>query len=101
CILTVLGGAFCLGETGRAKVVSFADAATGFAPFHPSEKLGPANSWETLSSTSQSPQGLKNVQVLKGLPESQFFLVMNFVATSLGVQCAFCHVQQGKDPETG
>jgi hypothetical protein len=26
---------------------------------------------------------------------------MNFVATSLGVQCNFCHVQQGKDPGTG
>jgi hypothetical protein len=26
---------------------------------------------------------------------------MNFVATSLGVQCTFCHVEQGKDPNTG
>jgi hypothetical protein len=43
----------------------------------------------------------KNIQVLKGIPESQLFLVMNFVATSLGVQCNFCHVQQGKDPATG
>jgi photosynthetic reaction center cytochrome c subunit len=43
----------------------------------------------------------KNIQVLKGLTESQLYLVMNFVATSLGVQCAFCHVQQGKDPTTG
>src|ERR1044072_7102399 len=43
----------------------------------------------------------KNIQVLKGLPEAQLSLVMNFVATSLGVQCNFCHVQQGKDPKTG
>lgn len=43
----------------------------------------------------------KNIQVLKGLPESQLFLLMNFVATSLGVECNFCHVQQGKDPNTG
>ena len=43
----------------------------------------------------------KNIQVLKGLPESQLYLVMNFAATSLGVQCNFCHVQQGKDPATG
>jgi photosynthetic reaction center cytochrome c subunit len=35
------------------------------------------------------------------LPESQLYLVMNFVASSLGVQCNFCHVQQGKDPTTG
>jgi photosynthetic reaction center cytochrome c subunit len=43
----------------------------------------------------------KNIQILKGLPDSQLYLVMNFVATSLGVQCNFCHVQQGKDPTTG
>jgi hypothetical protein len=52
-------------------------------------------------STSWQAQTGKNIQVLKGLPESQLFLVMNFVATSLGVQCNFCHVQQGKDPTTG
>src|SRR5256714_5064542 len=46
-------------------------------------------------------QTRKNIQVLKGLPDSQLFLVMNFVATSLGVQCNFWHVQQGKDPKTG
>ncbi len=46
-------------------------------------------------------QTRKNIQVLNGLPDSQLFLVMNFVATSLGVQCNFCHVQQGKDPKTG
>lgn len=49
----------------------------------------------------QVDQTRKNIQVLKGLPESQLFLVMNFVAASLGVQCNFCHVQQGKDPTTG
>lgn len=46
-------------------------------------------------------QTRKNIQVLKGLPESQLFLLMNFVAVSLGVQCDFCHVSQGKDPGTG
>jgi len=60
-----------------------------------------SSSLSNNSAPTQSPQGLKNIQVLKGLPESQFYLVMNFVATSLGVQCNFCHVQQGKDPETG
>jgi hypothetical protein len=55
----------------------------------------------TLRSIQGGQQTRKNIQVLKGLPESQLYLVMNFVATSLGVQCAFCHVQQGKDPNTG
>ena len=39
-------------------------------------------------------QTRKNIQVLKGLPESQLFPVMNFVAASLGVRCDFCHVKQ-------
>ena len=43
----------------------------------------------------------KNIQVLKGLPESQLTPLMNFIAVSLGVQCDFCHVKQGKDPKTG
>src|SRR5262245_19310067 len=43
----------------------------------------------------------KNIQVLKGLPESQLYLLMNFVAVSLGVQCNYCHVDEGKDPNTG
>jgi len=50
----------------------------------------------------QQPQGektvdqtRKNIQVLKGLPESQLFPLMNFVATSLGVKCDYCHVKKG------
>lgn len=46
-------------------------------------------------------QARKNIQVLKGLPESQLFPEMNFIAASLGVQCGFCHVNTGRDPKTG
>ncbi|MGB8508501.1 MAG: c-type cytochrome, partial [Pyrinomonadaceae bacterium] len=46
-------------------------------------------------------QTRKNILVLKGLPESQLFPVMNFMSASLGVKCDFCHVKQGKDPKTG
>ncbi len=42
-------------------------------------------------------QTRKNIQVLKGLPESQLFTVMNFMRASLGVSCAFCHVNSGGD----
>ena len=59
---------------------------------------GPAQGAQGEKTVDQSR---KNIRVLKGLPESQLFPVMNFVATSLGVQCNFCHVQQGKDPKTG
>ncbi|MCA1620105.1 MAG: c-type cytochrome [Acidobacteria bacterium] len=46
-------------------------------------------------------QTRKNIQVLKGLPESQLLPEMNFIAASLGVQCGFCHVNKGRDPQTG
>lgn len=46
-------------------------------------------------------QRWKNIQMLKGLPESQLFPLMNFVSVSLGVKCDYCHVKQGKDPKTG
>jgi hypothetical protein len=35
-----------------------------------------------------------NLRVLQTLPEAQLFPVMNLLATSLGVRCDFCHVQE-------
>jgi len=46
-------------------------------------------------------QRWKNIQVLKGLPESQLFPLMDFFSVSLGVRCDYCHVKNGKDPKTG
>lgn len=40
-------------------------------------------------------QTRKNIQVLKGLPDSQLGTVMQYVATSLGRRCDFCHVNKG------
>lgn len=102
CVGLVLGIAFCLTNASRAKTVSSDE-------MHSYQSHSTKRSWNPISSTNsptysrsvQTPQSLKNIQVLKGLPESQLYLVMNFVATSLGVQCNFCHVQQGKDPNTG
>jgi hypothetical protein len=42
-------------------------------------------------------QTRKNIQVLKGLPESQLFLLMNFMSASLGRRCDYCHVNEGGD----
>ncbi|HVG34819.1 MAG TPA: c-type cytochrome [Pyrinomonadaceae bacterium] len=41
----------------------------------------------------------KNIQVLKGLPASQLFPLMNFIGASLGVKCDYCHVIEGKNAE--
>jgi hypothetical protein len=54
-------------------------------------------------STADKPveQVRKNIQVLKGLPDSQLFLLMNFVGDSLGVNCDHCHVKSEKNSQTG
>ncbi len=37
-------------------------------------------------------QVFKNIKVLNGIPQSQLYPVMRFMAASLGTQCGFCHV---------
>src|SRR6185295_10591174 len=34
----------------------------------------------------------KNIQVLTGMPASQLGVAMNYIGSSLGVKCTFCHV---------
>jgi len=46
-------------------------------------------------------QTRKNIQVLKGLRESELYRVMNFMAVSIGEECDFCHVVKGRDPKNG
>lgn len=77
CLFVV---AICVATSTRAAITAIQQAQPGDKPVE---------------------QTRKNIQVLKGLPESQLFPLMNFVASSLAVQCGFCHVQQGKDPKTG
>ena len=36
----------------------------------------------------------KNIQILKGLPESQLIATMEFFETSLGVECNYCHINE-------
>jgi hypothetical protein len=49
---------------------------------------------------SEPPAALRrpNLQVLKTMPESQLFPVMNALADSLGVRCDHCHVRINPDP---
>jgi hypothetical protein len=39
-------------------------------------------------------QQFKNIQVLKGVPAEQVMPTMQFISSSLGVECEFCHVEQ-------
>ena len=64
--------------------------------------LGIATPAQTPAAATAPPektvdQTHKNIQVLKGLPDSQLGTVMNFIAVSMGRQCNFCHVRKGND----
>jgi hypothetical protein len=60
----------------------------------------PANAFigNTASTSPQddkpAEQANKNIQVLKGLPNSQLITVMHLMRTSLGVRCDYCHVAE-------
>jgi photosynthetic reaction center cytochrome c subunit len=41
----------------------------------------------------------KNIQVLKGIPADQLIPGMQFITTSLGVECQFCHVEGAFDKD--
>ena len=46
----------------------------------------------TPSPSKTTEQVYKNIQVLKGIPSDQLIPAMQFITSSLGVQCDFCHV---------
>jgi hypothetical protein len=53
----------------------------------------------TISSSSQTQDRpvetvAKNIQVLKGMPESQLGPVMHLMRTALGVRCDYCHIAE-------
>ena len=50
----------------------------------------------TSSAPQEKPieQSAKNIQVLKGMPESQLMPTMHLMRTALGVRCEFCHVAE-------
>jgi tetratricopeptide (TPR) repeat protein len=45
------------------------------------------------SSTHEADAVFKNLKILKDIPSDQVIPSMRFIASSLGVQCGFCHVE--------
>jgi photosynthetic reaction center cytochrome c subunit len=43
--------------------------------------------------SKNSEEVFKNIQVLKGIPSNQLIPAMQFMASSLGVECGYCHVE--------
>ncbi|MDQ3816845.1 MAG: c-type cytochrome [Acidobacteriota bacterium] len=85
----MITGRLTTAASGKRRQVSITASQTrpsldeSYAPNSVSPQAGPE---ETVEQTR------KNIKVLKGLPESRLFPVMNFVGDSLGVKCVFCHV---------
>lgn len=49
---------------------------------------------QTAPAEKTVEQAQKNIQVLNGLPQSQLIPVMNYMGSSLGVKCTYCHVRK-------
>jgi photosynthetic reaction center cytochrome c subunit len=47
-----------------------------------------------LSVPKLAEEQFKNIQVLKGVPADQVFPAMQFITSSLGVECEYCHVRE-------
>lgn len=56
------------------------------------EQTAPATQAAPAEKTVEQVQ--KNIQVLTGLPQSQLLAVMNYMGSSLGVKCTYCHVRK-------
>jgi photosynthetic reaction center cytochrome c subunit len=48
----------------------------------------------------RTEQAFKNIRVLRGLPAEQLLPTMKFIASSLGVECTYCHVESQFDKDT-
>lgn len=47
----------------------------------------------TSAALKRSEEVFKNIRVLKGIPADQLMPTMEFISSSLGVECSFCHVE--------
>jgi hypothetical protein len=62
--------------------------------------LGAQSMWgQAAGATKNAEEVYKNIVQLKGTPADQLMPAMQFIATSLGVECAFCHVAGKMDAD--
>jgi len=88
--LRVLG--FCVSLLSIASLSIVASVEAGFIMQGPTQ-TAPAKQTAPAEQTVEQVQ--KNILVLNGLPASQLVPVMNYMASSLGVKCTYCHVKNG------
>lgn len=51
------------------------------------------------SANKKAVEVYKNIQVLKDVPSDQLIPAMQFITSSLGVQCSYCHVENAFDKD--
>jgi photosynthetic reaction center cytochrome c subunit len=78
------------GKTAEAAALSARIQATMTEP--PAADNAADNS-SSSASVKNTEEVFKNIQVLKGAPSSQLIPAMEFISSSLGVECSFCHVE--------
>jgi photosynthetic reaction center cytochrome c subunit len=68
---------------------------------HPTAATPATGSLANASAREIQPaeKAFKNIQALKGTPSDQLFPTMGFIASSLGVNCTFCHVEDHFDKD--
>ena len=85
---------FLIAVLSIAGVTIVASAEAGFTPGE-AQQTAPTAPVVPAEKTVEQVQ--KNIQVLNGLPQSQLIPVMNYMSSSLGVKCTFCHLnKEGK-----
>ncbi len=62
-------------------------------------QAGPTQTQPSTVAPKMVAQAFKNIQVLKDVPADQIIPTMQFIASSLGVECDFCHVEHEFDKD--
>ena len=89
--LAILLGFMCAPRISSAQSPAKDVPAAPQASGAPSVPAAP----QSASATPAGPtaaERFKNIQVLKDIPADSLIPSMNFISASLGVECAFCHV---------
>lgn len=80
-------------KQGREADAAALSAKIQAAMHPPSDAAALASDRNYASGPEKSTEEVfKNIQVLKGVPSEQLFPAMQFISSSLGVDCAYCHV---------
>lgn len=90
---------FCISLLTLASVTLIGSAEAGYLMQDAKPTVAATQAPPTTQSTPAEKtveQVQKNIQVLNGLPQSQLVPVMNYMGSSLGVKCTFCHVKNGE-----